>query len=100
GIGNVVESLDHLGLELGLDRRKRERVLHVVVVEIRFARRGFAALAVLLVAALGRPFERGHPRGPSRRRRRCPNTHPPRAAGGADVAATRGRGGGATPPPP
>ena len=36
GIGDVVEGLHHLGLELGLDRGERERVLHVVVVEIAF----------------------------------------------------------------
>jgi hypothetical protein len=38
GIGDLVEGLDHLGLELGLDRGKRERVLHIVVVEIVFGR--------------------------------------------------------------
>ena len=67
GVGDVVEGLDHLGLELGLDGGERERVLHVVVVEIAFAGRGLAALAFLAVGALGRRLERG---GAGRRRRR------------------------------
>src|SRR5262249_26121618 len=66
GIGDVVESLDHLGLELGLDGGKRERVLHVVVVEIGLAGRSLAALAVLPVAALGCSLERGRRRGRGR----------------------------------
>src|SRR6266511_915913 len=40
GVGDVVEGLHHLGLELGLDGCKRERVLHIVVVEVAFAGRG------------------------------------------------------------
>src|SRR5207245_1533980 len=63
--GDVVEGFDHLGLELGLDGGKRERVLHIVVVEIAFAGRGLAALAVLAVGAVGafgRPLERGRAR--------------------------------------
>src|SRR5215475_9703130 len=68
--GDVVEGLDHLGLELGLDGGKRERVLHIVVVEIAFAGRGLAALAVLAVGALGRALERRRASGRRRRRRR------------------------------
>ena len=40
-----VEGLQHLGLELGLDRGERERVLHVVVVDVAFAGRRLAAAA-------------------------------------------------------
>src|SRR6516162_8900352 len=65
--GDVVEGLDHLGLELGLDGGKRERVLHIVVVEIAFAGRDLAALAVLAVGALGRSLERGRAGGRRRR---------------------------------
>ena len=45
GVGDVVEGLQHLGLELGLDRGERERALHVVLVEIglRRARSGFSS---------------------------------------------------------
>ena len=34
GVGDVVEGLQHLGLELGLDGGERERALHVVLVEV------------------------------------------------------------------
>jgi len=71
GIGNFVEGLDHLGLELGLDGGKRERVLHIVVVEIAFAGRGPAALA-FIAACSGAPLNGVTPAG---------------AAGGADVCA-------------
>ena len=37
GVGDGVEGLDHLGLELGLDCGEREPILHVVVVEVAFA---------------------------------------------------------------
>ena len=70
GVGNVVEGLHHLGLELGLDGGERERVLHIVVVEIAFGRRRLGALAFLAVGALGRRLERGRARGRGRRRRR------------------------------
>ena len=40
----------------------RERVLHIVVVEIAFAGRGLAALAFLAVAALRRAGGRRHDR--------------------------------------
>ena len=43
GVGDVVEGFDHLGLELLLDGGKRERVFHVVVVELAFG------LAVLII---------------------------------------------------
>src|SRR4029450_10979987 len=69
GVGNVVEGLDHFGLELGLDGGKRERVLHIVVVEIAFAGRGLAALAFIAVGALGRALDRRRASGRRRRRR-------------------------------
>ena len=34
GVGDVVEGLQHLRLELSLDRGKRERVLHILFVEL------------------------------------------------------------------
>ena len=72
GVGDVVEGLEHLGLELGLDRRERERVLHVVVVEIAFAGApsGFSSPSPSSSVALGR-LERGGGRGRRRRRGVC-----------------------------
>ena len=72
GVGDVVEGLQHLGLELGLDGGERHRILEIVLVEIGIGERGFLA-ALLAVgpggAALGAGgLERG--RGRRRRRRR------------------------------
>jgi len=39
GVGDVVECFEHLGLELGLDRGERKRVLHFVFVEIALGER-------------------------------------------------------------
>ena len=64
GIGDVVEGLQHLGLELGLDGGERERVLHVVVVEIASGRALGLPLAVALIG--GGRLERS---SVSRRRR-------------------------------
>jgi Sigma-70, non-essential region len=61
---------NYQGSELGLDGGERERVLHIVVVEIAFAGRGLNALAFLAVGAFGRTLERGRARGRGRRRRR------------------------------
>src|SRR5260221_5132594 len=70
GVGNVVEGLDHLGLELGLDGGKRERVLHIVVV-IVFGRSLRRPLAVTcLVRSRRHRLKRGGDGGGSRRRRR------------------------------
>src|SRR4029079_5537591 len=33
-VGDLIEGLDHLGLQLGLDRGERQRILHIVVVEV------------------------------------------------------------------
>ena len=52
GVGDLVEGLDHLRLELGLDRGERQRILHVVVVEVALAVRLLAALARLRRRAL------------------------------------------------
>ncbi len=49
-VGDVVEGLQHLGLELGLDRGKRHRVLEIVLVEVGVGDRGFLA-GLLAVAA-------------------------------------------------
>jgi hypothetical protein len=53
-VGDLVEGLQQLGLELGLDRGERERVLQIVVVEIAFVGRRLGALAFLAVGALAR----------------------------------------------
>ena len=37
GVGDGVEGLEHLGLELGLDGGEREPILHIVVVEVALA---------------------------------------------------------------
>ena len=66
-VGDLVEGLEHLGLELGLDRGERERILHVVVVEVALARRLLAAFAVLAVAGW-RGLERRRAGGRRRRR--------------------------------
>ena len=98
GIGDVVEGLDHLGLELGLDRGERKRIFHVVVVEIAFVRRRLAALGFLAVRTLGRRLERS---GARRRGRgawvcaRPPGALPRRPAAGS--AGRRGRPGPAWP---
>src|SRR6188472_3275495 len=62
-VGDLVEGLDHLGLELGLDRGERQRILHVVVVEVALALRLLAAFRGFAVAG-------GLERGGGRRRRR------------------------------
>ena len=79
GVGDVVEGLDHLGLELGLDRGERQRVLHVVVVEVAFggALRLALAVAVQRLAAIGALERR---RGGGRGRRRLASA-PVRQAG-------------------
>src|SRR5262249_49520995 len=59
----MLSKVSNLGLELGLDGGKRERVLHIVVIEITFAGRRLAALPVLAIGALGRALERGRTRG-------------------------------------
>ena len=51
GVGDVVEGLDDLGLELGLDRRERQRILHVVFVVVAL---GGALGRVLRLLAVGR----------------------------------------------
>ena len=69
GAGNGVEDFQHLGLELGLDGRERERILHVVVVEFAFAgRRGFA-IAALARGALAVRLEGRRRAGRLHRRR-------------------------------
>src|SRR5579883_669922 len=62
-----VEGLQHLRLELGLDRGERERVLHVVLVHLAFAG-GRCAVALLPAVHLVLRLERG--RGGRRRRGR------------------------------
>ena len=50
-VGDIVEGLDDLRLQLGLDRGERERALHVVVVEIAL---GGGLARILLLAVLAR----------------------------------------------
>ena len=53
GVGDVVEGLDDLGLELGLDRGERQRILHVVFVVVGF---GGGLARVLGLVAVGAGF--------------------------------------------
>ena len=97
GIGDVVEGLDHLGLELGLDGGKRERILHVVVVEIAFAGRVLPILAFFAIGALESRLGRARARGRYRRlRQQRPAGHRhDRLAVGADHRRRHGLGVGA-----
>src|SRR6266571_4850643 len=67
---DLVEGLEHLGLEFGLDRGQRQRALHIVVVEVGF-RRALGLVLAILVGGAGtrRHFERGRTRGRGRGRR-------------------------------
>src|SRR5439155_26161424 len=63
-----VEGLEHLGLELGLDRGERELALHVVLVEIRLRRALGLVLAIIGAGArLHLEGSRGSRRGRGRR---------------------------------
>ena len=71
GVGDVVEGLQHLGLELGLDRGERQRVLDVVVVEVGLGGCGFlAAFLAVAVGGAGLERRRAMRRGGRRRWRR------------------------------
>ena len=63
----VVEGLEHLRLELGLDRGERQRILHVVVVEV-----GFAGGAPRLASPSSPSARRGRLRLERRWRRAAP----------------------------
>ncbi len=54
GVGDVVEGLDHLRLELGLDRGERQRILHVVFVVVALGR-GLGRILRLLAVGGARP---------------------------------------------
>ena len=54
GVGDVVEGLDHFRLELGLDRGERQRILHVVFVEIALGG-GLGRILRLLAVGGGSP---------------------------------------------
>src|SRR6516165_3647084 len=73
-VGDLVEGLQHLRLELGLDGGERQRILYVVVVELGFAGRrrlAVGGLALLVIGAFGRSsLERRGAGGRGRRRRR------------------------------
>src|SRR5262249_8811245 len=79
GVGDLVEGVHHLRLELGLDRGERERGLEIVVVELALAHRGF--LAGGAVSALLRVEARG-----------------PGGAGGAAIAGGAGEAAGVAGP--
>src|SRR5262249_51068394 len=70
GIGDIVERLHHFGLELSLNGRKRERVLHIIVVEFSLARWALAHFAILRISARQRRLEGSWGRGRGWRRRR------------------------------
>ncbi len=65
GIGDLVEGLEHLRLELGLDRGERHRTFEIVLVELTFRRLG---APLILAYRIGLDAERG--RGGGRRRGR------------------------------
>ena len=73
GVGDVVEGLDHLGLELGLDGGERQRILHVVFVVVRLG--GGLARILRLLAVLGVAVGLEGRRGGRRRRRRGLRLH-------------------------
>ena len=69
-VGDVVEGLDHLRLELGLDGGERQRILHVVFVVIALGR-GLGRILLLAVGGgLARRLERRRGGRRGRRRRR------------------------------
>src|SRR5205085_6189120 len=68
GVGDLVDRLEHLRLELGFDRGERERVLEVVVVHVGVGDGGFLARIGGAVAGGGLERRRAGRRG---RRRRC-----------------------------
>ena len=75
-VGDVVEGLDHLRLQLGLDRGERQRVLHVVFVVVALGG-GFGRILLLFALGAGRLERRG---GGGRRRRRGRSARPADAA--------------------
>ena len=93
-VGDLVEGLEHLGLELGLDRGERHRVLEVVLVEVGLAQRRLLGhlLAVGIAArSAGRlRLERG---GAGRRRRRRHGLRRLRCEGGGSRGCGAGRRG-------
>ena len=56
-VGDLVEGLDHLRLQLGLDGRERHLVLELVVVHVGFG--GGLARVLLLATGLGACGRRG-----------------------------------------
>ena len=84
GIRDVVEGLQHLGLELGLDGGERHRAFEIVLVEIALRR-----LAGLL---LRRAWRRASPGTGSRPRARSAAPHRPRLPAAAPFPATVGGG--------
>ena len=69
GVGDAVERLQHFRLQLGLDRGERERIFEIVLVEVAFADRLFAADGFSAVAVNGLGLERSRRGGRSRGRR-------------------------------
>src|SRR5689334_374725 len=55
---HLVEGLEHLGLELGLDRGQGERTLHIVFVEVGFRHALRLVLAILVGTGTRRRLER------------------------------------------
>ena len=58
-VGDLVEGLEHLRLQLGLDRGERQRILHVVVVQVGFADRRALAFLGRAVGAVRRAAAAG-----------------------------------------
>ena len=92
-IGDSVEGLQHLGLELGLDGGERHRVLEIVLVQVAFAERAFLGLLLAVAVHRLRLEQRcavrsgGRRRGAAARRRRRA-WRPAGAAGGASTPGT------------
>ena len=102
-LGDLVEGLHHLRLELGLDRGERERILHLVVVELGFAdRRALLAFGRAAVAVAGRwrksaASAGGRRRGGTGSRRAAPTAARRRASAG-DCRRSAHRRSGRAPP--
>ncbi len=74
-VGDVVERLQHFGLELGLDGRKRHRVFEIVLVEVGVAERRFFAASSPSARGRRRSPWGLERRGAVRRRRRRHRLH-------------------------
>ena len=94
-IGDGVEGLQHLGLELGLDGGERHRVLEIVLVQVAFAERAFLRLLLAVAAVQRLGLERrggrwGRRRSHRLRRNDREERGRPRGRGGRRIDARHG----------